>query len=189
MTRAELKTLIRELLSDLKGKAFSTERLDEAIEYAISSYCEKTGASYQELDATIDQEFIDTPGRCLRVVRILSSTLGELDETTITDETTRRQGWRADAPGEPTKWMLFNALKIRIHPAPDATERTFQVGYIEAPDPIVDDADPITSWVRNSHQRLLRYAAAAWLLTDQGDEEDQNRAQAYMQIFNSSIGV
>lgn len=189
MIRSELKTLIQELMGDRKGKAFSQDQLSEAVEYSINLYCEKTACSYREIDATRDGAFIDVPDSTLKVVRVISSVTGELDETTLSDETSRRPNWRSDAPGEPKMWLRFNGLTIRIHPEPDADPRDFMIGYIEAPDPIVDDADPITSFIPKQHLRLLRYAAAAWLLTDQGDEEDVARANTYMQIFNSSIGA
>ena len=189
MNRAELKVLIQELMGDRKGKSFSGDQLSEAIEYAVNLYCEKTACTYQEIEASRDGAFLDIPEGALKVIRVASSVLGELDETTITDEGSRRPNWRSDAVGEPNRWLRFNAATVRIHPPPDSDPRTFTLGYVEAPDPIVDDQDPISPFIAKNHLRLLRYAAAAWLLTDQGDEEDVQRAQAYMQIFNSSIGA
>jgi hypothetical protein len=118
-------------------------------------------------------------------VHAAQSGLCILERATKAFEDQRNPFWRS-ATGPPVRWMVHNGRQIRLIPASAAT---VIVGYLEAPAALVNDTDTPDARIPVPHHAYLKFAAAAWLLRQDGDQRDDARAQELMQTFNALIGA
>lgn len=93
--------------------------------------------------------------------------------------------WRTDS-GIPRRWMMRDGHSIRLTPMAAVS---VSVGFREAPAELVDDSDTPDPRIPVPHHAYLKFAAAAWLLRQDGDQRDDARAESLMQTFNSLIGA
>lgn len=119
------------------------------------------------------------------VARGVTTGLVPLERTSKAFEDLRFPTWRS-LTGDPKKWAPHDGRKLRIIPAKSVT---VTVGYIEAPSELSSDASTPDTRIPDAHHAYLKYAAAAWLLRLDGDQEDEAKANALMQTFNSLIGA
>jgi hypothetical protein len=108
-----------------------------------------------------------------------------LERTTKAFEDQRHPFWRS-ATGMPARWMVFSGRQVRLVPA---SALTVIVGYQEAPVLLASDEDVPDTRIPVPHHAYLKFAAAAWLLRQDGDQRDESRSQALMQTFNALIGA
>jgi len=109
-----------------------------------------------------------------------------LDRTSQAMEDEKDGAWRG-AIGTPARWMIHAGNKIRITPCTGA-ESSATVGYVEIPTPLAAEDSTPDARIPAGHHGYLKFAAAAWLLRMDGDAGDEQKAQAFMQTFNSLIG-
>ena len=108
-----------------------------------------------------------------------------LDQTTIAFEDLRNPSWR-NLQGAPKRWMCHDGRRIRLLPSQAGTAT---VGYLESPAILADPSDVPDARIPVPHHAYLKFAAAAWLLRQDGDQADEEKAQSFMNTFNSLIGV
>lgn len=190
MTLAELTTAIRRLLGDSRGsQTWSDEMIADAVNFAIINYCEKKRVTYTEVSSTPTAGLLTLPTDQLKIIQIIGAN-GVLIESRREVEDDRYTAWRS-ATGSPTHWFMWDGNKAQMYPK-DAVAVT--VGYLQAPAALVAGAahpnDDVDARIPTADQAYLRYAAASWLLTwDGSDEQDLPKSNMFMQIFNSLIGM
>ncbi len=108
-----------------------------------------------------------------------------LEKTTKEFEDLRNPAWR-DVSGSPKKWMEHDGGSLRLSPSSTVT---VSVGYLESPADLINDNDVPDFRIPAAHHAYLKFAAAAWLLRQDGDQQDEQKSQAMMQTFNSLIGA
>ena len=106
-----------------------------------------------------------------------------LDLSTAYLEDEQDGEWR-DLTGSPRRWLMHSGRKIRIVPKSIVT---LTIGYLEAPVAMVSDSDTPDTRIPIPHHAHLKYAAGAFLLRMDGDNQDEPKAAAFMQTFNSLI--
>ena len=106
-----------------------------------------------------------------------------LDRTTKEFEDLRNPDWR-DAYGTPKRWLQHDGRTLRLVPAHASV---VLVGYLENPTTLVGDNDVPDTRIPVPHHVHLKYAAGAFLLRMDGDNQDEQKAASFMQTFNSLI--
>jgi hypothetical protein len=106
-----------------------------------------------------------------------------LEHTTKAFEDLKNPDWRS-LTGTPRRWMVHDGRKLRLVPSSPAT---VTVGYLEAPLALALDGDIPDTRIPIPHHVHLKYAAAAFLLRMDGDNQDDERAGGFMSTFDSLI--
>ena len=106
-----------------------------------------------------------------------------LDRTTKEFEDLRNPNWRS-ITGTPKRWMIHDGRRLRLIPS---NSSSVLVGYLEAPPTLVIDGDSPDTRIPIPHHVHLKYAAGAFLLRMDGDNQDEQKAASFMQTFNSLI--
>jgi len=110
-----------------------------------------------------------------------------LDVSSKDIEDQKDRAWR-DQVGYPARWMVHSGGKIRVVPIP-SQQTVVRVGYLDVPAELAEPTDTPDARIPAGHHGYLKFAAAAWLLRMDGDAGDEQKAQAFMQTFNSLIGA
>jgi hypothetical protein len=87
----------------------------------------------------------------------------------------------------PKRWVLWSGAKIKLIPIPSPAY-TAVVGYVQKPVDLTLDTDTVDARIPDPHNEFLKYAAASWLLSLDGDGQSLQLAEAFMQKFNQLIG-
>jgi hypothetical protein len=106
-----------------------------------------------------------------------------LDPTTMAFEDNKNPAWR-DIVGPPRRWMVYSGRQLRITPK---SVVNLKVGTIEQPALLALDGDTPDTRIPIPHHLHLKYAAAAFLLRMDGDNQDEAGADGFMKVFNSLI--
>lgn len=185
-TLLTLRTLTRALVGDPleESNSWSDAEVDAAVNFSILNYCEKTDCTYTEEPISFGGGSAFVPAPYIRIERVLIGSAA-LYWSSKDFEDQRDLGWRL-LVGTPKRFHLQDGNTIRIVPASDDTGT---LGYIAKPDDLVLDADEVTAKIPEPHHPYLKYAAAAWLYSKDGDQMDLKKAQEFMQTFNNLIGV
>jgi hypothetical protein len=107
-------------------------------------------------------------------------------ESTIAIEDLKSPSWKART-GEPTVWIQASGYIIMLNGQP--VSNTVLLGYIQRPTVMVNDADQPDNRIPSFFHQYLKFAAAAWLLTQAGQGQDMQRASEYFNKFAVGIGV
>lgn len=189
-----IRTQTRTLIGDngSTAKRFSDAQVNDAINRACYQYALVTKAVTALTTAlTSDAAGLVSLSGLADMIEPIAVYYGE----TMLDWTTRgfeniRFGQNASAAhsGPPVRALMESAAKIQLLPTP-ATTHSVRVRYLAAPATLSADSDPVDSRISVPHQNALRYSAGAFLMMLGGNDEDLKRAQNFMGIFNSQIGV
>lgn len=185
-TLLDLRTKLRALVGDplAESNTWSDTECNEAINFAVLNYCEKTDCSYTEEPATFSVGEAPVPSAYIRIERVIWDGV-TLDWSDKDFEDAMNRGWR-NLSGTPKRFMVLRGNTIRVVPY-DAGNQT--IGYIAKPVDLVADDDEVDTLIPEPHHPYLIYAAAAWLLGKDGDAMDIKKAQEFMQVFNNLIGA
>ena len=188
-TLANLRYWTQYLVGDPQMTTYSTQMYTDAINFAIKEYAHKTGVTYIEASAAVDATgFATIPSTYLRVNRVVYGTT-ELVESDFKFESMRSATWQTDtlATG-PKRWILWSGAKVKLTPLLATWPGTCTIGYTDVPTALSADSDAVDSRIPASHNEYLKYAAGFWLLNLDGDGQDLQQANMFMQEFNSLIG-
>ena len=201
MNLGQLKTLVRDLIRDnvnyeatapdsQSALNYSNTQVVEAINWAIKTYCDRTGATYLEANALLSAAGIATiPTDSIRIIGVDYSGKA-LVQTDASTEEMKDDGWE-DRTGTVTRrWLRWSGSQIKLTPilsvwAGGATN--CQIQYIEMPDALSADANSVDSRIPETQQEHLKYAAAAYLLQMMNDEQNIALADRFLQQFDALI--
>jgi hypothetical protein len=109
-----------------------------------------------------------------------------LKRTTKTSMDERDPSWTIRR-GRPEFWMTWDGTKVRVHPFVESLDAT--VGFLESPEPM-DLGGPVDadSRIPRDKRQYLPWAAAAYLLSLDGNRQDLERAALFLKQFESFIG-
>jgi hypothetical protein len=101
-------------------------------------------------------------------------------------EDIKNPNWRSNT-GLPTAWIQASGYLILLNGVP-ATNQVL-VGYIQEPVAMVLPADTPDPRIPVYFHQYLKFAAAAWLLSQAGQAEDLKKAAEHFAKFTTGIGV
>jgi hypothetical protein len=196
-TLATIRNWTQYLVGDPQHSTYDLSMYQDAINFAVKEYANKTGATYAESDPIVPDAsgFVAIPDDYLRVTRVSfnvgGTTLTELVESSVSFESMKSNVWKSlmqDTAGFPPKrWVLWSGSKIKLIPIPNPVY-TAVVGYVQKPVDLTLDTDTVDARIPDPHNEFLKYAAASWLLSLDGDGQSLQLAEAFMQKFNQLIG-
>ena len=201
MTLAQLKTLVRDLIRDninydatapdsQSALNYTETQVVDAINYAIKNYCDKTGATYLEENATLTAAGLaPIPSDYIRVLGVEYSNK-ELVQSTDDLENMKDDQWETRTGTVTRRWVMWSGSHVKLTPILSAwSGGTSQcaIKFIEQPTALANDADTVDSRIPVSQQEYLKYAAAAWLLQHMNDEQNLALASAFDKQFNNLI--
>ena len=201
MTLAQLKTLVRDLIRDnvnyeatapdsQSALNYTETQVVDAINYAIKNYCDKTGASYIEENATLTAAGLAAiPSDYIRVLGVEYSNK-ELVKSDADFEDLKDDQWETRTGTVTRRWVMWSGSHVKLTPILSAwSGGTSQcaIKFIEQPTALANDADTVDSRIPESQQEYLKYAAAAWLLQHMNDEQNLALASAFDKQFNNLI--
>lgn len=188
-TLAGLRYWTSYLVGDPQTTTFSPQMYTDAINFAIKDYAHKTGVTYTETANVVVSAsgMVTIPTSYLKLNRVTYAG-SELVETTINFEAMRSPTWQTDAATLPKRWLLYSGATIKLTPIVASWPGTCAIGYTDVPTLLVADSDPVDSRIPIAHNEYLKYAAAFWLLTLDGDTQDFQGGNEFMAKFNALIG-
>jgi hypothetical protein len=135
-TMAYLQSRVQSLLGDTQMSTYSQQMYQDAINFAIERYCDKTGVSYVETAVTPDASGMCLiPVNYLRISRIYflvgGTTQTELTESTLQWESSKSATWQSTT-GIPKRWLQFSGLKVKLTPVPNPIYAA-TIGLLESP--------------------------------------------------------
>lgn len=183
-TLSSLRAQIRDLVGDNSSTEFSDTQINDSVNFAIMFMLKRSQKSYTEASATSDAAGkITVPADSMEEVSILRG-------TTILDRTSRewmdlyKQTWRVDS-GTATKWFPLDGGSLQVTPK---ETYSFTLGYLKKPTDLSADGDLVPSTIGPDKERYLKYAAAAWLFQLDGEGQDLQKADSFIQKFESLVG-
>jgi hypothetical protein len=196
-TLATIRNWTQYLVGDPQHSTYALPMYQDAINFAIKEYANKTGVTYAESSPIVPDAsgFVALPTDYLRVTRVSfnvgGTTLTEIVESSVSFESMKSNVWQnitqATAGFPPKRWVLWSGSKIKLVPIPSPAY-TAVVGYVQKPVDLMQDADTVDARIPDPHNEFLKYAAASWLLNLDGDGQSLQLAEAFMQKFNQLIG-
>ena len=201
MNLGQLKTLVRDLIRDnvnyeatapdsQSALNYTETQVTDAINWAIKNYCDKTGASYLEENATLTADGIATiPSDFIRILGVEYSNK-ELVESTADFEDLKDDEWESRTGTVTRRWVKWSGSQVKLTPILAAwSGGTSQcaIKFIEQPTALALNADNVDSRIPASQQEYLKYAAAAWLLQMMNDEQNYALANQFDKQFNALI--
>lgn len=201
MTLAQLKTLVRDLIRDnvnyeatapdsQSALGYTPIQVVDAINYAIKNYCDKTGATYLEENATLTAAGLATIPT--DYIRVLGVDYGgkELVQSRADFEDLKDDQWETRTGTVTRRWVMWSGSQVKLTPILSAwSGGTSQcaIKFIEQPTALASDSDTVDSRIPLSQHEYLKYAAAAWLLQHMNDEQNLALASAFDKQFNNLI--
>ncbi len=196
-TLSNLRYWTQYVVGDPQMTTYSLQMYTDAINYAIKDYATKTGATYAESTAIVPDSngFVVLPTDYIKVQRVLfnvgGTTLTQLAESSFNFEGLANNQWegltQATAGFPPKRWVLFQGGKVKLTPIPSPAY-TATVGYVQAPAALINNTDLVDTRIPDAHNEYLKYAAASWLLSLDGDAQSIPVANVFMDKFNELIG-
>ena len=201
MTLGQLKTLVRDLIRDnvnyeatapdsQSALNYTNTQVVDAINYAIKNYCDKTGATYLEENATLTAAGIATiPADYIRVLGVEYSNK-ELVKSDADFEDMKDDQWETRTGTVTRRWVMWSGSHVKLTPILSAwSGGTSQcaIKFIEQPTALSADADTVDTRIPASQQEYLKYAAAAWLLQHMNDEQSIALSSVFDKQFNNLI--
>ena len=201
MTLGQLKTLVRDLIRDnvnyeatapdsQSALNYTNTQVVDAINYAIKNYCDKTGATYLEENATLTAAGIATiPADYIRVLGVEYSNK-ELVKSDADFEDMKDDQWETRTGTVTRRWVMWSGSHVKLTPILSAwSGGTSQcaIKFIEQPTALSSDTDEVDSRIPLSQQEYLKYAAAAWLLQHMNDEQSLALSSVFDKQFNNLI--
>jgi hypothetical protein len=107
-------------------------------------------------------------------------------ESTIQIEDQKNANWRSRT-GYPTVWIQASGYAILLNGQPPSN--SVLVGYIQDPTPMVNPTDTPDPRIPAYFHQYLKFAAAAWLLSQAGQTQDIKKASEHFAKFTNGIGV
>lgn len=193
MTLATLRNLTRQLVGDPQGSTYSPEMCQDAINFACKEYAKKTGMTYVEDLATLDTVtgLVTVPTDYIRINRVISQVAGaqatQLMESTFQFESLKNPAWQMATAAQPLRWVLWSGAKVKVTPIPSSLV-TITIGYVEYPASLTTDGMTVDDRIPDAHAEYLKYAAAAYLLLLDGDNQNVQLADSMINKFNQLIG-
>jgi hypothetical protein len=174
--------------------AGSTEWVDYAIKFACRQICCLMGLTRLDIMCTPSNNQIIIPGDSIKVVSCQSrwtnsggAPVGKiLLESTIQIEDQKNANWRSRT-GYPTVWIQASGYAILLNGQPPSN--SVLVGYIQDPTPMVNPTDTPDPRIPAYFHQYLKFAAAAWLLSQAGQTQDIKKASEHFAKFTNGIGV
>lgn len=193
-TIGDLKNGVRYLVGDKDGRAFNDTMLCDAINWAQNHLCRiklftRTETTVSNTVAPFRKYAV--PAGWLHLIEVLDTSSNPLDKTTEDFEDRKgNTAWRTTT-GTPKRWYWYDGSNVALEPVPSASYSVTMV-YVDTPSPqftitngSFTQADTVTLDARIPAYYLpfLKYAAAAWLLQLDGDEQDIQKADKYLATF------
>jgi len=200
-TLLQLRTMVRDLLADAKNytpsgitavaaQTYSDSQINDAINFACKQYAGKTRCTYDEVACTTSPStsYYTIPSAYLEIVDVLSNTGLRLEKSTIEFEYLCRPNWKAtwSVNSAPKRWLQIDGSTIAVNPGfPSGLYP--KVCMLEVPTTLALDADTVDARIDTSSQEYLKYAAGAYLLQIDGDEQSIQLADKWLDQFNRLI--
>lgn len=188
LTYTELVELVKYVVGDPQGDTFSAQHYSESIDFAIRQYATKTGATYTTTTAVMDASgYVTLPTDQVKVNRITLNGK-QLIESTLSFLSEKSETWDTDNSALPKRWSLWSGNKAKLTPLMTTySASTATIGYIQRPT-IMSGTATVDPRIPESHNEFLKYAAAAYLLHLDGDNQSIPLADKLMETFNQLIG-
>jgi hypothetical protein len=188
MTLAELTNLVQYLVGDPQMSTYSQAMYSESIEFAIKQYAIKTGVTYQEASALVGSTGLVTlPSDYLRINRIMLGTK-QLIESTMGFEGDKSETWTANTSAAHKRWVVWSGAAAKLLPLMTTYSAvTATIGYVQQPATLAGTYT-VDSRIPTKHNEYLKYAAAFYLLHLDGDGQDIQKGDKFMETFNGLIG-
>ncbi len=208
MNLGQLKTAVRNLLADninftptdpsaVSAQSYSEAQVTEAVNWAAKKYVDKkafapnTVATCTRTSTTAKFALPWTLNGPIRVMYVFSGSTRLLD-TTLQYERMMNPDFIPETPSntEAKRWMMGDSGIKEIIVAPGVPTATTSVSahVVDSPTALAVDADALsTLYVPTAAQEYLKYAAAAWLLQNEGDMQNIQLADKFMDTFNNLI--
>lgn len=194
MTIGELKSLIRHLVGDatnytpnstasFSAQTYSDQQVSASISHAFKLYGTLADKLYREYAATVTDGFADMPPSDMGVLHVLYGG-SDLIKSSLQFEYMKNPAWQVTV-GTPTRYVEFDGARVRIIPKP-SSGGSVSIGVVDIP-AVGNDASHVDSRITEAHHDHLKLAAAAYLLTLQGDQQNVALAENYLQQFNMLI--
>ena len=194
MTIGQLKSLIRSLVGDainytpnsnasFTAQTYSDQQLSASISHAFRLYGTLTDKLYKEhVDVAVNDGFASIPSGDLGILHVLYNG-SDLIRSDLKFEYMKNPAWQI-VKGVPTRYIEFDGDRIRIIPLVETGAVT--IGVVDIPAVGADETE-IDTRISSNHQDHLKLVAAAYLLTLQGDQQNIDLANNYLQQFNMLI--
>lgn len=207
MQMGQLKTLTRALLGDnvnfnalgpqsFGPQTWSDSQYTDAVNFATKMYAKFTNNTYTEsvetmyLDEGGNRSVIDNPPRCMGVMRVYCDNI-VLRESSMLIESAYDRQWRTRTSTIPSRWIETDGLKIMLVPRVvrqvGDPEPVVVVGCRQQPLELTSDTQDLDSRIGEDHLDHLKYAAAAYLLNMQNDEQSLKLGDSFLTIFQALI--
>ena len=199
MTLAEIEDDVRHFVGPgVYDRCFlpagSTEWVDYAIKFAQRQVAALLGLTRLDVMLTPVNKQMIIPGDNIKVVscqaRWTSSggtPMGKLLlESTLQIEDMKNPNWRS-LTTEPTVWIQASGYVILMNGQPESS--SVLVGYIQDPTPMVNATDTPDPRIPPFFHQYLKFAAAAWLLSQASQAQDIKKASEHFAKFTNGIGV
>ena len=188
-TLANLRYWAQYLVGDPQMTTYSTQMYTDAINFAIKEYVHKTGVTYFEISASVAATGLASiPTDYMKVNRVIYGG-SELVESDFKFESYRSPTWQTDTlVTGPRRWVKWSGSQVKLTPVLVTWPGTCTIGYTQTPTALSADADTVDVRIPLPHNEYLKYAAGFWLLNLDGDSQDLQQANMFMQEFNSLIG-
>ena len=108
-------------------------------------------------------------------------------QSTVQVEDLKNPNWRG-SQSTPTCWVQESGYMIRLNGVVNPGWVAL-IGYIQRPTPMASDTDSPDPRIPEFFHQHLKYAAAAWLLTQDGNAKDEKLASEMFDKFAMNIGV
>jgi hypothetical protein len=194
MTIGELKSLIRSLVGDainytpnsnasFSASTYSDQQVSAAISHAFKLYGTMTDKLYKEhTNVALADGFANMPAGDMGVLHVLFGGV-DLLRSDLKFEYQKNPAWQI-VTGTPTRFIEFDGARVRVVPKPSSG--AVNIGVVDIP-AVGADNTQIDSRISETHQDHLKLAGAAYLLTLQGDQQNIDLANNYIQQFAALI--
>ncbi len=194
MTRAEIRSMIRNYLREPYGESFTDLYINDLINRAYQEIARITSCFRSEAAVTSDsQGFVDIPLRFHKVLQVLHNNK-PLSTTTETELDIYRPNWRTETGTAPSLWFFHTGNRIRLVPAPVAPN-TFSVVIAGFVIPYANDAeypllqsDTDSPKLPEAFHRLIAFKVIIDLATSAPEDQAlQVRAQQVLPYYTNDL--
>lgn len=195
MSLKELSEEVRTLVGDNEdiSNTWSNSDIVKSLNFAMQLYCKLTKCSYVEEAFNLNSDGVTTtfPNDYISIERVAHGTLQTkrfLLQSELKAETSKDPDWQQKTAGNPRVWFFAGGKTIKLLPKPQQT-LSCVIGYIKEPVQFLNSTavQYVDVTIPNSAHKYLKYAAAHWLLSIDGDQKTVQEGAFWLDTFNKFI--
>jgi len=174
------------------GQDYDDGMITDAVNEAIRLYCEmKPQSTYIETSATTPTGGrLTAPADYLHVRRVVYAG-NVLAKSSQEFEVMTNPAYSTTIGTATRRWYWVDSNTIGLSPLLSSWAASAVIGYIQMPALLVSTVQtaPVDARINFNHQEYLKYAAAAYLLQMENDQQSLQMAEAFMAEFKNLIGA